>query len=223
MSLSDTTVPPLSRRSYQGKHDHVIHLDALALDGLVVFGSAWYIEHMTTHRVPDRIPQQVAALVEERLSATEERYAAQGRSLTDLGTPEDLADQMVALIPPPSAWDRVVGPFYSTSGVAVLLGGVSRQAVADRRRRSTIFALQTTEGDWVYPAFQFDSHLSIYHALGSIQQRLPETVIDGWTLAGWLTAPQAGLEGSSVVEWVHDGGDADTVEALIAELVDRSR
>jgi hypothetical protein len=201
----------------------VIHLDALALDALVTTRPSWYIEHMTTHRIPDRIPQQVAALVEERLSATQERYAAEGRSLTDLGTAEDLADQMVALIPPPSAWDQAVGPFYSTSGIATLLGGVSRQAVADRRRRSTIFALQTTEGDWVYPTFQFDSHLSIYPALGSIRQRLPETSIDGWTLAGWLTTPHDGLEGSSIVEWIHQGGDADTVEALVAELADRSR
>ncbi|MFQ5518024.1 MAG: hypothetical protein ACE5E8_10690 [Acidimicrobiia bacterium] len=58
-------------------------------------------------------------------------------------------------LPLPS-WDSLLGPFYTASGVARLLGGVSRQAIADRRRRNTLLGLQTTGGTWLHPAVQFD-------------------------------------------------------------------
>jgi len=178
---------------------------------------------MTTQPVPDPIPHQIAALVESRLAALSERYAQYGRSLDDIGSPEELADQMVALVPKPSAWDEAIGPFYTTSSVGAILGGISRQAVADRRRRHTVFALQTSEGDWVYPAFQFRSDGSVISALGSMQQRIADGLVDGWTLAGWLTANHASLGGVSVVEWIRNGGDEGVVDSLASDLEERSR
>ncbi len=178
---------------------------------------------MTTHPVPDTTPHRIAALVESRLTALSERYAQYGRSLDDIGSPEELADQMVALVPKPSAWDEAIGPFYTTSSVGAILGGISRQAVADRRRRHTIFALQTSEGDWVYPTFQFRPDGSVISALGSIQQHLADDLVDGWTLAGWLTANHARLGGVSVVEWARSGGDEGVVDSLVSDFDQRSR
>jgi hypothetical protein len=58
-------------------------------------------------------------------------------------------------IPTPSQWNCLVGPFYTSAEVAWLLGGVSRQALADRRQRRTILATKTADGVFVYPTFQF--------------------------------------------------------------------
>lgn len=67
-----------------------------------------------------------------------------GRSLEELGSPEELAERMVATVPEPSPWGEL-GPFYSTRKVAKLLGGVSRQAIADRRKRGTLLGLRTAD------------------------------------------------------------------------------
>lgn len=198
-------------------------LDPLALDPLVARQQYWYDRDMAVQPRPDYTPRRVADLVETRLAELAKAYAQSGRSLGDIGSPEDLADQMLALVPRPSAWDDAVGPFYTTAAVAALLGGVSRQAVADRRRRHTLFALQTLEGDWVYPTFQFAQDASVYSIIGSIQQRLPEPLVDGWTLAGWLTVGQQTLGGMSVVEWIRASGDTIPVDALIDEMAIRSR
>src|SRR3954453_1027352 len=88
-------------------------------------------------RVSDRVAEQVRKRVTE--------LREQGRGLADLGAAEDVAAPMVATLPQPSPWPDL-GPFYSTKGIARVLGGVSRQAVDDRRRRRTLFALRTS--DW---------------------------------------------------------------------------
>ena len=56
------------------------------------------------------------------------------------------------------------GPFYSTAGLARVLGGVSRQAIEERRRRRTVLALRTADDAWVYPAFQLDEHNRVMRA-----------------------------------------------------------
>lgn len=65
---------------------------------------------------------------------------------------------MVTVVPGYSRWNEVLGPFYRTSQVTRVLGGISRQALDERRRRKTILAMKTKDGDWVYPTFQFDEH-----------------------------------------------------------------
>lgn len=90
-------------------------------------------------------PEQVADLVLRELGDLEARYAERGRSLSELCPPEELAERMVATVPLPSPWGEL-GPFYSTGKVARLLGGISRQAIADRRKRGTLLGLQTIDG-----------------------------------------------------------------------------
>jgi hypothetical protein len=55
---------------------------------------------------------------------------------------------VTALSPPAAAGalEEAVGLFYDTAGVAALLGGVSKQAVAARRKKRTILAVKTVEG-----------------------------------------------------------------------------
>lgn len=164
-------------------------------------------------------PAAVAAAVQQRLAELERRYRRHGRSLSDLGSPEELAARMVAAVPEPSPWDQLVGPVYTTGKVTALLG-VSRQAVAERRSRRSILALETSDGAVVYPAFQFHQG-ALLPGLPKLLRRFPLETVDGWTLAAWLVAPQPGLEGRSVVEWLREGGDPGPVEALAAEQAAR--
>lgn len=133
----------------------------------------------------DEITQHVRQGLEERLSS----YSEQGRPLEGLGSPQELARRMLALVPMPSRWDERLGPFYGTGQVAKMLGGVSRQAVADRRERRTLFGLKTADGVVVYPTFQFDERNHVLPGLAEVLQSFRGDDAEDWTFAGWLVSP----------------------------------
>jgi hypothetical protein len=116
---------------------------------------------------------------------------------------------MVGAIPEPSRWDDLLGPYYTTAKVSQILGGVSRQAVADRRERRTLLGLKTADGVLVYPAFQFDEKNEVLAGLPEVLQAFRGSGADDWTLAGWLRSPSRALEGHSPVEWLASGGDPE--------------
>ena len=147
---------------------------------------------------------RVAVQVWQRLKGLEEDYRRQGRSLEDLGSVGDLCQRMLATIPLPSGWNDVLGPFYGPGQIAVYLGGISRQAVADRRARHTLLALKTADGVWVYPAFQFDEHGEVLKGLPALLKVLASS-LDDWSLAGWLMSPFDSLDGVSPIEWLRRG------------------
>ena len=157
-----------------------------------------------------RVVGRVAAEVEKM----SQRYAAAGRSLEELGSEADLVEQMVSVLPPPSPWNQALGPFYTTTSVRKKLGDVSRQAVADRVRRGTLLGLKTADSAWVYPVFQFGRRGRVLEGLPTVLQCFDEESVDGWTLAGWLVAPQGSLGGSSVVEWLRAGKDREAAVAV---------
>jgi hypothetical protein len=164
----------------------------------------------------DRITQQVREGLEERFSSAE-----QGQSLERLGQPEEVARRMLATIPAPSRWDDVLGPFYNGNQVAKILGGISRQAVADRRERRTLLGLKTTDGIVVYPTFQFNSRNEVLTGLPEILQCFRGNGVDDWTLAGWLVSPLALLGGRSVLEAVRNGEDPKPLLALARDAARR--
>ena len=165
-------------------------------------------QYVSGQGAPASMPSQVARQVLSRLDELEARYAEHGRSLRDLGSPEEVADRMIAAVPSPSAWSEL-GPFYGTSRVAKLLGGISRQAVADRRARHTLLALKTADGAWVYPEFQFDDHHAVLEGLPEILKILSASEVDEWTLASWLTSRLRSLEDRSPIDWLRTGGELD--------------
>jgi hypothetical protein len=156
-----------------------------------------------------RVSDRVAEHVRRRLSELRE----QGRGLADLGAADDLAARMVATLPQPSPWPDL-GPFYSTKGIARVLGGVSRQAVDDRRRRRTLFALRTKDGVWVYPRFQLDERNRVLPGLADVLACFEPDTIDDWTLASLLTSPQEALGGRSVIAHLRAGRPLEPVLAL---------
>jgi hypothetical protein len=115
-------------------------------------------------------------------------------------------------VPQPSPWAEL-GPFYSTAGIARVLGGVSRQAVDERRRRRTILALRTADGVWVYPAFQLDERNRVVRGLAEVLDRFrPQTPDDEWMVASFVAARQRGLGDRTIVE--HLVADGDLVPVL---------
>jgi hypothetical protein len=127
---------------------------------------------------------------------------ASGGDLSErLGPPDALAEAILALVPEPSPWTAAIGPVYRTDQVRRLLGGMSRQALADRVRRRTILALHTADGRVVYPTYQFRER-AVVRGLSDVLKVFEPAVVDPWTLAAWLHAGQAALGGSSVVAWL---------------------
>lgn len=118
-------------------------------------------------------------------------------------------------------WDDLLGPFYTTRQVAKLLGAVSRQAVADRRRRRTLLALRKADGVVVHPAFQFDEQNRVLEGLPAVLQVLAASGVDEWTLAGWLVSPAGSLEGKTPIAWLREGRDPKPLLALAQDASER--
>jgi hypothetical protein len=175
-------------------------------------------------RRPARLEPFVEAVTERLREALSERlvaYSRAGHSLSEIGPADQLAERMLATVPAPSRWDDLLGPFHDTRGVTRLLGGVSRQAVADRRERRTLLGLKTADGVLVYPAFQFDEHNEVLPALSAVLQCFDSEAVDDWTLAGWLVAKQQALDGETVVEWLRGGHDPERAVALARDAARR--
>lgn len=164
---------------------------------------------------------RVSARVSAELSRRVDALRSQGHSPDDLGDPDALAARMLAAVPEPSPWAEL-GPFYSTAGIARVLGGVSRQAVEERRRRRTILALRTAEGTWVYPAFQLDERNRVVRGLAEVLDRFrPQTPDDEWMVASFLAAPQPALGGGTIVDHLRAGGELAPVLDLADERAAR--
>jgi hypothetical protein len=180
-------------------------------------------KHANTARAVavDPYVAQVSARVNAELSRRVGTLRERGVDPDSLGDPDTLAARMLAAVPEPSPWSEL-GPFYSTTGIARVLGGISRQAVEERRRRRTILALRTADGMWVYPAFQLDDHNRVVQGLAEVLDRFqPRTADDDWMVASFLAAPQPGLEGDSVVDHLRAGGALAAVLDLAAERAQR--
>jgi len=122
---------------------------------------------------------------------------------------------------PISRWDDHLGPFYTTSKLAKLWEGISRQAVADQRERRTVLGLKTADGALVFPTFQFDERNRVLAGLPEVLQCFRDAPVDGWTLAGWLVTPMRPLKERSVIDWLRTGGEQDLVLALARDAARR--
>jgi hypothetical protein len=169
----------------------------------------------------DPYVERVSATVSAELGRRVDALRANGHAPEQLGDADDLAARMLAAVPQPSPWSEL-GPFYSTAGIARVLGGVSRQAIEERRRRRTILALRTADGVWVYPAFQLDDRNRVLPGLAEVLDRFrPETPEDEWMVAAFIAAAQPGLDGRSIAEHLRAGGDLAPVLDLAEDRAAR--
>lgn len=73
-----------------------------------------------------------------------------------LGEPRSFAERAVqASAPLASPWNELVGPFLRSEGAQARLG-ISRQAVAAKAARRRLLRTITTDGQHLYPLWQFD-------------------------------------------------------------------
>jgi hypothetical protein len=101
------------------------------------------------------------------------------------------------------------------------LGGVSRQAIADRQEQRTLLGLKTADGVMVYPTFQFNDRNQFLPELAEILQAFRGSDVDEWTQAGWLVSPSQSLCGQSAIEWLRTGGDLASVLTLARDAARR--
>lgn len=114
-------------------------------------------------------------------------------------------------------WTEVLGGFYTVDTVRELLGGVTKQAVS---KRADLLALRTGRGRVVYPKLQFRRSRPA-PGMADVLAAAPESVVDRWTLAGWLASPNRNLSGDRPVDALHDGRRQQVV-ALAAEVAGRN-
>ncbi|MEM7051599.1 MAG: hypothetical protein AAF604_18165 [Acidobacteriota bacterium] len=165
----------------------------------------------------ERLTHYLREGLEERLAA----YDRSGHSLHEIGPAEDIARRMLQSVPEPSRWDDLLGPFYTTRQISELFGGISRQAVADRRQRRTLLGLRTADGVVVFPTFQLDDEQRVLEGLPAVLRCFPADLVDEWTLAGWLVAPQHSLGRRSPIDWLRRGEDPEPVIALARDTARR--
>jgi hypothetical protein len=166
-----------------------------------------------TARAADRFAADVLDQVAKDLEALMEEVEAAGVEPAALGTPAEVARRMVATIPQPSPWAKVLGPVYTTGGARALLGGITRQAVEDRINRGTLFALTTADRRRVFPVFQFDDRNEPLDGLAETVASLRPHA-DEWMIASWLLQPADELNRRSPVAWLREGRDRDRLDAF---------
>lgn len=135
----------------------------------------------------------------------------------DVDTIADTVAGLLAAMPQfDGPWGPAIGPVYRTDQVRVLLGGVSRQALHDRVKRSTLLALKTRDGVTVYPAWQFTDG-QVLPGLAEVLKVFAADehgeIVDGWTLASWLRTGLNELDGGSVADRLLAGDAAAARQA----------
>ena len=115
-----------------------------------------------------------------------------------------------------SEYDRLLGPFYSSTGVMNLLGIPTKQALDDRRTRGTLLAARTSDDAWVYPAFQFDAGArTVRPALKPVLAALK--MAPRWGAALWLVTELPELGGRCPLKSVDSEDRTDLVCRLAAQ------
>lgn len=155
----------------------------------------------------DKFMKTLVSGMFERLKGLREA----GVEFDTLGDPEALAERVMASVPlVPSPLEDLTGPFYDTTGLRTWLD-TSRQALADRVKANTLLGLQTGDGAWVYPAWQFtDARKTIPH-LADVLRALARGTGERWTWALWLTAPNEDWAGKPAWRWLAEGRDPEPV------------
>src|SRR4051794_986708 len=121
-------------------------------------------------------------------------------------TARAMVDEILAADADAQAWVDQLGPALTGASVAKMLG-VSPQAVSSNKG---LLRLTMRSGRVGYPLFQFRGSRPI-DGLAAIVRRLRPAVATEWTIASWLTSPNAELEGDSPIKALRSKRRAESV------------
>lgn len=134
--------------------------------------------------------------------------------------PSDLADLLGAGLPAAGV-DIVLdehfadlGPFYDSAGARLQLGLRTKQALDSRRKTQTVLAMQTGDGTWLYPAWQFTGDGHVHQVLLPALKALRG--IDRWQAGVWLVSEHPDLGGISPRQALREGVDPAAVARAAA-------
>jgi hypothetical protein len=138
--------------------------------------------------------QKLISLILDKLSGAKLASAIESSK-----TLEDVANLMVASLPETNDLDAGVGPFYDTAGLVKWLG-ITRQAIFQRVRSGTLLGVQSSDGHWMYPSFQFTDKGEPLPRLREVVGAINPGNTDAWGTAIWLNYPMSKLGGSTPAE-----------------------
>lgn len=159
--------------------------------------------------------EAVLSRLRERMSA----LASWEPILSSTSQVDLVVDRMLASLPGTSPLDQKIGPFYDTAGLAAWLG-MSRQLIHSQMKTGKILGLKTTEGELVYPAFQFGPAGERLPRLPEVLKILASQLDDPWGNAIWLNTPVKKFDNHSAAELLR-GGQAEQVLTAARRDVDR--
>jgi hypothetical protein len=117
-----------------------------------------------------------------------------------------------------SQWADKIGLLYSLAGTAAALG-ISRVQLRQAADTRLLLALESSEGELLFPAGQLRQDGKISRGIHWILGQLDDEVIDRYTLAAWLNQRHEDLDDLSVWDVMRDSESLpNTVRALVAEL-----
>lgn len=163
---------------------------------------------MTSGDAPQGLDPALAEFHAASMTAFNDRLLALLRSgqidAATLPAPEELVEHGIHARRPTSPLPALVGAVYTSGGVQSVLG-ISRQQLADRRRRGTIITARTSDGRWVYPAYQFDDGALRADVREVLDTLRASGTPDPWTLALWFPTAKAELGGVSPLKLLEVG------------------
>lgn len=104
----------------------------------------------------------------------------------------------------------VVGPFFDDAGALPQLD-VDEQTLEQRRSAQTVLAMQTGDGTWLYPAWQFTGRGDVRPELVPVLAALRG--LDRWAAGVWLNSAHPDLDGQTPRAALRDGVDPRVVAA----------
>lgn len=137
------------------------------------------------------------------------------REITDF-SPERtrvIVDAAISAVQRVTQLHERLGGFHRTDQVRALLGNISRQAVHDRVVNKRLLRVETSDGELVYPAFQFSTSGSVFPRIVRAFKILLEQG-DPWTVTYWLTARVADLGNRTPAEVLALADDPDQIDRV---------
>lgn len=109
-----------------------------------------------------------------------------------------------------------VGPFYDSAGAMKQLRLETQAALLARRERQNVLAMQTLDGTWLYPAWQFTEDGGIHEELTEVLDALRG--VDRWVAGLWLVNPHESLGRVSPRQALREGADPHIIAVLASQV-----